>query len=125
MDMFEKATREKLRFPYKGMISVEDLWDVTVTELDSIFKQLNSQVKMAQEESLLSIKSPEDEILRVKIEIVKHIVAVKLAEAEARKQEKTRKEEKQKILAIISEKQDQALHGKTVEELAAMLDALD
>jgi hypothetical protein len=123
--MFEQATRAKMRFPYRGMVSVEDLWDIKVEDLDSIFKQLNSQVKVANEESLLTTKSPEDEVLSVKTEIVKHIVSVKLAEAEARKLAKTRKEEKQKILAIISEKQDQALQGKTVAELTAMLEALD
>jgi len=84
MYMFERATKEKLRFPHNGMISVEALWDVDVTELDSIFKQLNSQLRIAQEESLLDIISSEDELLRVKIEIVKHIVTVKLAEAKDR-----------------------------------------
>ena len=44
-NMFEVATREKMRFPFKGMISVEDLWDLSVQNLDKVFKTLNSQRK--------------------------------------------------------------------------------
>lgn len=33
MNLFEIASREKYRFPYKGLISVEDLWDLTLPGL--------------------------------------------------------------------------------------------
>ena len=60
-NIFEVATRRKYRFPYKGNISVEDIWDLPVTALDSIFKALNVKAKQAQEESLLKSKTKEDE----------------------------------------------------------------
>lgn len=41
--MFEVAVRNKFRFPFKGVISVEDLWDLSVQQLDGIFKTLKSQ----------------------------------------------------------------------------------
>lgn len=44
--MFETAVRNKMRFPYKGQISVEDLWDLDVNALDGVFKTLNSQSTM-------------------------------------------------------------------------------
>lgn len=119
--MFEIAIRNKMRFPFKGLISVEDLWDLNVRELDNIFKTLNAQVKKSQEESLLATKSKEDEILSVQIEIVKYIVDTKLAEAEAIKQSRELKEKKQKIMELISAKQDEDLHNKSVDELQAML----
>ena len=34
--MFEIATQKKFRFPFKGQISTEDLWDLTADQLDSI-----------------------------------------------------------------------------------------
>ena len=123
--MFEFAIRNKVRFPYKGLISVEDLYDLTARELDSVFKTLNAQIKRSQEESLLTTKSKEDETLLVQIEIVKHIFDTKMAEAEAAQQNKERKEKKQKIMEIMAEKKDKALHDMSIEELQAMLEDLD
>lgn len=123
--MFEKAIRGKMRFPFRGMISVEDLWDLNVRELDEIFKTLNAGVKRSQEESLLAAKSKEDETLMTQIEIVKYIVAVKLEEAENVAKDIIRNEKKQKLMALISNKQDEELANKSVEELKAMLEDLD
>ena len=124
-NIFEVATRAKFRFSFRGLISVEDLWDLSLENLDSIFKNLNSQVKASKEDSLLQTKSEANETLDTMIEIVKHIVSVKLAENEIRAKIREKREQKQKILAIMSEKQDEELHAKTVEELSAMLDNLD
>ena len=120
-NIFEYATRNKVRFPYKGMISVEDLWDLGVTELDKIYKALNSQVKQSQEESLLTTKSEGDEVLDIQIEIVKHIVSVKLAEKEALAKAADKKAQKQKLMAIIAKKQDESLENASIEDLEKML----
>ena len=122
--MFEYATRNKVRFPFKGLISVEDLWDLTLTNLDSIYKTLNKQVKQSEEESLLNTKTTVDKEHDVQIAIVKHIVAVKLAEQEAREKASAKKAQKQKIMAIIASKQDEALQNSSVEDLQKMLDEL-
>ena len=49
-NMFEIATRNKFRFPFKGVISTEDLWDLSVVSLDNVFKTLNSEMKKTKEE---------------------------------------------------------------------------
>ena len=87
--IFEYATRKKLRFSYNGSISTEDLWDLSLEELDRIFKGLNAKVKQSQEESLLEKKekSEEEERLEVQIAVVRRIVEVKLEEQEAKKKE--------------------------------------
>lgn len=123
-EMFIKASREKMRFPYKGLATVDDLWDLPVTELDKIYKSLNAKAKQAQEESLLEVKTSEDEELTVQIEIIKYIVSVKLEEKKADEMAKERKEQKQKIMSILASKQDEALQGKSIEELEKMLDEL-
>lgn len=123
--MFETALRNKFRFPFKGQISVEDLYDLSPENLDSIFKTLNSQVKKVKEESLLVTKTKEDETLSIMIDLVKYIVGVKLAEENARLKVKEQKEKKQKIMEILSAKQDADLQNKSVDELQAMLNELD
>lgn len=123
-NIFEYATREALRFPYKGMQSVEDLWQLSVKELDSIYKTLNKQVKQSEEESLLSTKTNVDTELEVQIAIVKHIVSVKLTEKEAAEKASAKKAQKQKIMSIIATKQDEALQNSSIDDLKKMLDAL-
>ena len=118
--MFEKATRLKLRFPFRGQCSTEDLWDLGVRQLDEIYKALNGQLKAQQGDSLLDEKSDANETLELQINIVKHIVSVKLAEAEARENAAVRAAKKQKLLAKIEAKQDAALDDMSTEELQAL-----
>ena len=124
-DMFEKAVKGKYRFPYKGQIAVEDLYDLPLGSLDTVFKTLNAEVKKTDEESLLQTKSEEDDILSTKIEIVKYIFNEKLEEKKNRQEAVERKEKKQKIMQIIATKQDEALRNASVEDLQKMLDELD
>ena len=124
MNIFEYATREALRFPYKGMQSVEDLWKLSVRELDSIYKTLNKQVKQSEEESLLSTKTSVDTELEVQIAIVKHIVSVKLAEKEVAEKASAKKAQKQKIMSIIATKENEALQNSSIDDLKKMLDEL-
>lgn len=124
MNMFEIATREKYRFPFKGLCSVEDLWDLKLQDLDSIFKTLNAQKKQANEESLLATKSKEDKELETKIDIIKHIVVTKQQEALAKLQEKEIADKKQKLLKLKEQKQDEALGNMSIEEIDKMLESL-
>lgn len=124
-NIFEYAVRNKVRFPFKGMISVEDLWDLSVESLDSIYKTLNKQIKQSEEESLLATKTSVDTELEVQIAIVKHIVSVKLTEQEAREKAAAKKAQKQKIMAIIATKEDEALQNSSVDDLRKMLDELN
>lgn len=119
-NIFEYAVRNKLRFPYKGTISTEDLWDLPVTELDKIFKVLNKKNKTNEEESLLSISSVDMDTL-ISIDIIKYIVNYKLKKKEENEQAKKRSEDRQLIMDIVEKKRKQSLEDKTEEELLKML----
>ena len=122
--LFEIATRGKYRFPYKGQVSVEDLWDISLEGLDSIYKTLNTEMKKFSEESLLEKKTVEDMVLANKIEIVKYIVSVKIAERDALMVARAKAERRRKIEGILAEKQEAALYSASEEELRKMLEDL-
>ena len=124
MNIFEYAVENKLRFPYKGLISTEDLYALSVSDLDTIYKTLKREAKRNGEESLLATKSNDDVALDTKIEIVKYIVEKKLAQVEARKTAAANKAKKEKILSVLEEKQDAALKNMSEEDLRKMLDTL-
>lgn len=125
MNIFEMATRNKFRFPYKGLISVEDLWDLSHVQLDSIYKNLNKEIKQTQEESLLSAKNSEDAELQAKIDIVKYIFTVKQQEAIQRSIDAENAYKKRRIMEILAQKQDDFLMGKSEDELRKMLKELE
>lgn len=117
INLFEVATRANYQFPFRGMINVIDLWDLSLTNLDSVFKALNAEAKKHEEESLLNAKSKEDEEISNKICIIKYIVGVKLAEKKAREDAKKNAEMKQRLLEIKAKRQDAALENMSDEEL--------
>lgn len=117
INLFEVATRANYQFPFRGMINVIDLWDLSLTNLDSVFKALNAEAKKHEEESLLNVKSKEDEEISNKIWIIKYIVSVKLAEKKAREDAKKNAEMKQRLLEIKAKRQDAALENMSDEEL--------
>lgn len=116
-ELFINATRNNYQFPFRGMINVIDLWDLSLTNLDSVFKTLNAEAKKSEEESLLNTKSKEDEEISNKIEIVKYIVSVKLDEKKKREDAKKNAEMRQRLLEIKAKRQDAALENMSDEEL--------
>ena len=75
-NIFETATRNKFRFAYKGSISTEDLWDLSIKELDELYKQLKSVSKQAKEEGLLLAKTSLEREIDTKLDIVKYVFEV-------------------------------------------------
>lgn len=121
--LFEVASRKAYRFPFKGMITTEDLWKLSSKNLDEVFKTLNSQKKVTEEESLMQTASDEDVDLLNKIAIVKYIYKNNEQQAVDRLMEREKRQKDQRIMEIIARKQNEALEGKSIEELQAMLGA--
>lgn len=121
-NLFEIATRKKYRFPYKGIINIEDMWDLSVEELDSIYKALTREAKKNKEESLLAKKSEGEQDIDNMIELVKHIVSVKQQEAADRILAAQKRERNQEIMGIIKDKEKQKLKDASIEDLYKMLE---
>jgi len=124
-ELFIEATKKNYQFPFRGMINVIDLWELSVQNLDLVFKSLNADYKKSEEESLLSAQTKESEELSEKIEIVKYIVNEKLAEKKAKEDAKKNREMKQRLLEIKAKRQDAALEGLSDAELDKMIQAME
>ena len=127
--MYKRASKLKLRFDTNiGSLSVEDLWDLPLKDgrshldLNRLAKELHRDVKEDEEEDFVTPRSSNDQVLNLKFDIVKDIIATKTAEAEAAEDRETKKAQKQQILGIIAEKQADELKGLSVEELKAKLE---
>ena len=107
--LFELATRKKLRFPFKGQITVEDLWDLRPENLDSIYKTLNAENKKEQSEESLMTKKKQESDLDIQIEIIRYIFNVKLQEANERMQEKERADQRKRLMAIYAQKENEEI----------------
>jgi len=126
VEKFEKASRLKLRFETaKGSLATEDLWDLPLrgngTSLNSLAKNLNRKIKDEGEEDFVSPSTRANEVLGLQFDLVKHVIEIRLAEADAAAQARERKEKKQKLLEILGRKQDAALEQAPVEDLEKML----
>ena len=131
MNIFEQATRRAIRFEsVKGDLSVEQLWDLPLQsrnqfDLDTIAKTVNRQLNDVTEESFVSVReNPAKETLSLKLELVKHIISVKLQEAEEARNRANKASEKEKLLRLLDEKQNEALRALTPEEIQERLKAL-
>lgn len=127
--IFETALRGKFRFEYKGLISTEDLYDLKIEQLDKIYSGLSDKLDVANKESLLNNvttnKTKEQQMIDMKMQIVKYIFDVKVKEQEDRKLAKEKKEQKQKILALLDEKESEELKNKSIDELKKLLEKLE
>ena len=92
-----------------------------ISSINDEDKNLMIEMKKANEESLLKSKTKDQTVLEMKIDIVKYIVNYKLEEIKNREEESKRKVQKQKILKILNEKENQNLQNMSVEELKEML----
>jgi hypothetical protein len=129
--IFEKATREKFRYPStKGLLTTEQLWELPLTaksgfSLDDVAKTVNAELKAIDTESFVATETnPAKATLETKLEVVKHVIAIRLAEDQAAKAAAAKKLEKEKLLAVLGRKQDAVLENLTEAELLARINNL-
>jgi hypothetical protein len=129
--MFQKATRQKLRFDSpKGLLCVEDLWDIPLTSnagkanLDDIAKGLHRQLQSTDDQSFVTVSKVTDDVNQLKFDIVKQVIDTRLVENAAALLSRDNKEKKQRILEIIERKEGDALLGASLEDLQKMAASL-
>lgn len=126
--MFEQVVRKKLRFESpQGLLSAEDLWDLPLTStkgranLDDIARNLHRQLKNGDDVSFVNTEAKSDPTIQLKFDTVKYVIDVLLKERDDRSKEEARARNKQKILALIEEKQDEQMKSLDIDALKRLL----
>lgn len=126
MNLFEVATRQKYRFETsKGLVSAEELWDLNLVSLDIMARFINKQIKESEEESFIKPMNNKDAHLVNKLELLKHIIGVRLEEKEVSKSRAEKQAQLNTLKEIAARKADEALTAKSLEEIQAMIEKLE
>lgn len=124
-ELFIIASRKKYRFPcVLGNLTTEQLWELPLTSeranvatLDNVAKSINAEAKNAREESFVAVKSSAATELENKLEIVKYIISVRLAELETAKQKRLREDQRALAKEILASKQIKKMQDMSEEDL--------
>jgi len=122
MSNFKEATKQKLRIQTnKGLLSTEQLWDLSLTELDTLAVSLQEEHEKSGKKSFLTKTSAKDKTAKLRFDVVLEVLNTKSTEAEAIAEAKEIKDHNAKIFALIAEKQDESLRGKSIKQLESLL----
>jgi hypothetical protein len=133
MNMFEQATRLKLRFAVgtRVNLTVENLWDLPLTnvkgeDLDHIAIELQEHLSTNEKSFVVQqSKTKETQVNQLKFDIVKHIIDVRLEEQKVANLERQRAQE----IATLKELQKQAkirdLQNLSSEEIEERIKSLE
>ena len=121
--IFKQATKGKLRLvSTRGIVAVEDLWDLPLTELDNMAKKLRSHLKESEEGSFIHKAATTDAVATLEFEVVKAVIEERLLELELRDKKNKARATKARILELIAKKDEEDLEGKSKEELLKMVE---
>ena len=124
MSIFEQASRTKFRFKTdRGVLAIEDLWDLPLGDLDDMAVSLHKHVTDNQTRSFIKEKK-EDKTLKMRFDIVKHILDVKLEEKENKTKAAVTKLQRKKLMQAIAAQEDKVLSEASVDDLKKQLKEL-
>ncbi len=118
-NIFDTALHKKYRFEYKGQISLEDLYDLSMQELDNLYKKYTLKIKEEKIQSLMNNEYKSDN--EIKHELIKHVFHYKQDLYIKHNQNIEKQETKARVMEIIKRKQDTELENKSIRELEEMI----
>lgn len=124
MDIYKKGTREGVRFnTSRGVLTIEQLFQLPLAELATSVRNVKKSLKKNDDDDLgfLDATTKVDETEQLRFDILKDVYITRKAELEEARTKREAKENNQKILALIAEKKEGELKGKSIEELEKML----
>lgn len=129
-EIADQIARGKIRFSTsQGLLTYEDLFEKPLTSankvsLDGIAKDIFKQLKESEEVSFVSPTTSANSELQLKLELVKHVISIKMAENAAAATARQNAARRQQLAELKERKENDNLANLSVEELQAMIDAL-
>lgn len=124
--MYKKALRTKLRFSTsKGKLTTEDLFDLSLTDLNNLAIALDKKLSETPRKSFISDIAPDTQEDELRFNIVKDVITLKLSERNAAQNAKAKAAEKAQLLEILHRKKNEALENLSVAEIEAKLASLE
>lgn len=130
-NIFETATRTKLRFTSaRGELTIEQLWDIPLRSRDDfnlnvIAKTASKAFKEIAEENFVDqTRTAEYTRRELALEVIKYVIDTKLGEEERAIDLAGKRQEKEKLLKILAEKQEGKLSELSEKELQKRIEAL-
>lgn len=121
MSNFKNASRLKLRFQTEvGNLSTEQLWDLTISQLDSLAIRLENEYKESGKKSFVVKKSRKDKTAKLRFDIVLDVLTTKVEERDTASSARETKEHNAKIDAMIAAKQNEEMSNMSIEELEGL-----
>ena len=124
--MFKNASKLKLRFSTsKGNLTVEQLWDLSLEELDSLAVRLEKEYKESKGKSFLVKKTSKDARIKLRFNIVLEVLEAKVEENEAAQLSLDNKAKKERLLSVLAKRQDESLENMSEEQIKKELKKLE
>lgn len=124
--MYKQAAMLKLRFETpKGLLTAEQLFDLSMTDLSTTIKKVNALLKKEQatdnELSFLEGVDTSETQNSLRFRILKDVYLTKKEARDQAALDYEKKQRNQRIAEIIARKKEEALESKSIEELEKML----
>lgn len=120
--MYKEALQKKLRFKTnKGMIATEDLFDLSLQNLNTLAIMLDKKISEAPKKSFIEELPAEENDDELRFSIVKDVINIKLKARKDNIDKAQADAQKKRILEILAKRNDEELEKKSTEELRAML----
>ena len=120
-NIYKIAFRKKLRFDtFRGIIDVEDLFDLTLQDLDKIASTIADKIESTSKSSVFENKQVDSEA-QLAYDIVADVFKTKQDEAKEKTLAEAKRQKRARIQELIQRKKESAMEELDIEQLEALL----
>jgi replication-associated recombination protein RarA len=109
-EIFEQAARTKLRFETsKGLLSVEEVWDLSLASLDMLAQATSKRLREEQE----------------RLEILKHVIVTKVVKRDIARKKADDRAKLARLKELLAAKEDEGFKALSQEEILKQIGELE